>query len=68
METVFQFDKKLTKTVNELALAMSLSKEQVLLRAITLYKLVQNASNECERIMLVRTNGEIVTEREIILP
>ncbi len=68
METVFQFDKKLTKTVNELALAMSLSKEQVLLRAITLYKLVQNASNEGERIMLVRTNGEIVTEREIILP
>lgn len=68
METVFEFDKKLTKTLNELAVATKLDKAQVIRRAIALYKLVENASNEGERLMLVRTNGDVVTAREVILP
>ena len=68
--STFRFDEQLTKTIEELKSATSAtSKAEIVRRAITLLKVVEDAKTRGEKIVL-RTegaSGETIKEREIII-
>lgn len=68
--STFKFDKQLTETIEQLKSATSAtSKAEIVRRAITLLKVVQDAKNNGERIILVKdSDGGSEEKREIILP
>lgn len=69
--TTFKFDEQLSKTLEELKNASSASsKSEVVRRAITLLKVVQDATANGEKLVLRREDnaGQTVKEREIIIP
>jgi hypothetical protein len=69
--STFRFDEQLTNTIEELKAATSASsKAEIVRRAITLLKIVQDAQEQGEKLVLRREgkNGEIIKEREIIIP
>lgn len=69
--STFKFDEQLTATIEELKSATSAtSKAEIVRRAITLLKVVQDAKDRGEKIVL-RTEdekGNAIKEREIIMP
>jgi Arc/MetJ-type ribon-helix-helix transcriptional regulator len=68
--STFKFDEQLTRTLEELKSASSASsKSEVVRRAITLLKLVQDAAANGEKLVLRRedANGQVIKEREIII-
>lgn len=68
--STFRFDEQLTKTIDELKSASSASsKAEIVRRAITLLKVVQDATNNGEKLVLRREDkdGKILKEREIII-
>jgi hypothetical protein len=67
--STFRFDEQLTNTIEELKNTSSASsKAEIVRRAITLLKVVQDAAQNGETLVL-RKEGETGTkEREIILP
>ena len=68
--STFRFDEQLTNTIEELKDATSASsKAEIIRRAITLLKIVQDAQSNGEKIVLRRedANGETIREREIII-
>lgn len=69
--STFKFDEQLTATIEELKNSTSAtSKAEIVRRAITLLKVVQDAKEKGEKIVL-RTEdaeGNAVREREIIMP
>jgi predicted transcriptional regulator len=69
--STFRFDEQLTKTIDELKNASSASsKAEIVRRAITLLKVVQDATANGEKLVLRREDeeGNAIKEREIILP
>lgn len=68
--STFRFDEQLTNTIEELKNATSASsKAEIIRRAITLLKIVQDAQSNGEKIVLRRegADGETIREREIII-
>lgn len=67
--STFRFDERLTKTLEELKTSSSASsKAEIVRRAITLLKVVQDAQRDGEKIVLLHTNEDgSVKEREIII-
>lgn len=68
--STFKFDEQLTKTLEELKDASrASSKSEVVRRAITLLKVVQDATERGEKIVLRSEdeNGKMIKEREIII-
>lgn len=64
--STFKFDPKLTETIEELKRATSAtSKAEIVRRAITLLKVVQEAKDRGEDLVLVRNDN---TQTRIILP
>lgn len=69
--STFKFDEQLTNTIEELKNSTTAtSKAEVVRRAIALLKVVQDAKNSGERLVLRREGapGDTVREREIVLP
>jgi hypothetical protein len=69
--STFRFDEQLTKTLEELKNATSASsKAEIVRRAITLLKVVQDATARGEKLVLKSedANGHTIKEREIIIP
>lgn len=68
--STFRFDEQLTKTIDELKSASSASsKAEIVRRAITLLKIVQDATTNGEKLVLRResSDGQTLKEREIII-
>lgn len=68
--STFKFDEQLTRTLDELKSASSAtSKSEVVRRAITLLKVVQDATANGEKLVLRKEDatGQTVKEREIII-
>ena len=68
--STFRFDEQLTNTIEELKNSSSASsKAEIVRRAITLLKVVQDATQNGEKLVLRKENdeGETVKEREIII-
>ncbi|MDP1997157.1 MAG: hypothetical protein Q8J90_08145 [Gallionella sp.] len=68
--STFKFDEQLTKTLDDLKSASSASsKAEIVRRAITLLKVVQDATANGEKLVLRREDkdGKMVKEREIII-
>lgn len=68
--STFKFDEQLTKTLDDLKNASSASsKAEIVRRAITLLKVVQDAAANGEKLVLRREDkdGNMVKEREIII-
>ncbi len=68
--STFRFDEQLTKTIDDLKNASSASsKAEIVRRAITLLKVVQDATDKGEKLVLIREDkdGNTVKEREIII-
>lgn len=68
--STFRFDEQLTRTIDELKNASSASsKAEIVRRAITLLKVVQDATANGEKLVLRRedTAGQTIKEREIII-
>jgi hypothetical protein len=68
--STFKFDEQLTETIEALKNATSASsKAEIVRRAIALLKVVQDAKDHGEKIVLRQedTDGRVVKEREIIL-
>jgi hypothetical protein len=69
--SVFRFDAAITATIENLKNSTSAtSKSDVIRRAIALMKVVQEANDNGEKIILQKkdTKGKVVMERQIILP
>jgi hypothetical protein len=69
--STFRFDEQLTKTIDELKSNSSASsKAEIVRRAITLLKIVQDATSNGEKLVLRREDeeGKMLKEREIIIP
>jgi hypothetical protein len=68
--STFRFDEQLTKTLEELKNSTSASsKAEIVRRAITLLKVVQDATANGEKLVLRREDANGTTkEREIIIP
>lgn len=69
--STFRFDEQLTNTIEELKNSSSASsKAEIVRRAITLLKVVQDATQNGETLVLRKdnTDGSGSKEREIILP
>ncbi len=65
--STFKFDQRLTETIEELKNSTdATSKSEIVRRAIALLKVVQDAKDKGERIVLVTQDGS--KEREIVLP
>lgn len=65
--STFKFDQRLTDTIEQLKESQhATSKSEIVRRAIALLKLVQDAKDNGERLVLVTEDGE--KEREIVLP
>ncbi len=68
--STFRFDEQLTKTLDELKNASTASsKAEIVRRAITLLKIVQDATSKGEKLVLRQEDdkGNTVKEREIII-
>ena len=68
--STFRFDEQLTKTLDELKNATSASsKAEIVRRAITLLKVVQDATAKGEKLVLKveDADGKTLKEREIII-
>jgi len=68
--STFRFDEQLTKTIDDLKNASTASsKAEVVRRAITLLKVVQEATDKGEKLVLVKEDeqGKKIKEREIII-
>jgi len=68
--STFRFDEQLTKTIDELKSASSASsKAEIVRRAITLLKIVQDATGNGEKLVLRQEDpqGKMIKEREIII-
>lgn len=68
--STFRFDEQLTNTIEELKNSSSASsKAEIVRRAITLLKVVQDATQNGEKLVLRKENesGETLKEREIII-
>lgn len=68
--TTFKFDEQLTKTLDDLKTSSSASsKAEVVRRAITLLKVVQDAAEKGEKLVLRKedADGKTLKEREIII-
>lgn len=68
--STFRFDEQLTKTLDELkGTSSASSKAEIVRRAITLLKVVQDASNNGEKLVLRKESedGTVLKEREIII-
>lgn len=67
--STFRFDEQLTKTIDQLKTASSASsKAEVVRRAITLLKVVQEAAENGEKIVLQHKDKDgKIEEREIII-
>lgn len=67
--STFRFDEQLTKTLDELKNASSASsKAEIVRRAITLLKIVQDATADGGRLVLQKEDKEgNIKEREIII-
>lgn len=67
--TTFKFDPKLVQTIEDLKTSSSAtSKAEIVRRAIALLKVVQEASERGEEVMLVKTDGQSTVQTKIILP
>ncbi len=67
--TTFKFDAKLTAALEELKSSTGVgSKAEVVRRAIALLKVVQNAKDKGEKVVLQGEEDGKKTEREIVLP
>lgn len=69
--TTFVFDEKLTATLDELKITTGArSKAELVRRAIALLKVVQEAKDKGQRVVLLDDSGSggVRTEREIVLP
>jgi Arc/MetJ-type ribon-helix-helix transcriptional regulator len=69
--STFRFDEQLTQTIDDLKNSSTASsKAEVVRRAITLLKLVQDAHSNGEKLVLRKEDNEGVAlkEREIIIP
>jgi predicted DNA-binding transcriptional regulator YafY len=68
--STFRFDEQLTKTLEELKNSTSASsKAEIVRRAITLLKVVQDATANGEKLVLRSEDANGTTkEREIIIP
>jgi|GEM_PF-1288248 len=67
--STFRFDEQLTNTIEELKNTSSASsKAEIVRRAITLLKVVQEATQNGETLVLRKEVGDVTKEREIILP
>jgi hypothetical protein len=67
--TTFKFDPKLVQTIEDLKNSSSAtSKAEIVRRAIALLKVVQEASERGEEVMLVKTEGEKTVQTKIVLP
>ncbi|CAD0325481.1 ribbon-helix-helix protein, CopG family [Xanthomonas campestris pv. raphani] len=65
--STFKFDQRLTDTIEQLKDSQhAASKSEIVRRAIALLKLVQDAKENGERLVLVTDDGK--KEREIVLP
>ena len=67
--STFKFDEKLTETIEELKKqTSSTSKSEVVRRAITLLKAIQDASDNGEQVILRRKSEDgSIKEREILI-
>lgn len=67
--TTFKFDPKLAQTIEELKNSSSAtSKAEIVRRAIALLKVVQEASERGEEVVLVKNDGANTTQTKIIMP
>jgi len=67
--STFKFDEQLTNTTEELKNSSSAtSKSEIVRRAITLLKVVQDANKNGESLILRKMDETGTKEREIILP
>jgi hypothetical protein len=67
--STFKFDQQLTDTIEELKRTThATTKSEIVRRAIALLKVVQDAKDKGERIVLIADKGGEVREREIVLP
>lgn len=67
--STFRFDDRLTKIIEELKSETSAtSKAEIVRRAISLLKVVQDGKNRGEKLVLISESDEGRKEREIILP
>lgn len=67
--TTFKFDPKLVQTIEELKNSSSAtSKAEIVRRAIALLKVVQEASERGEDLMLVKEDGDNKVRTRIVLP
>lgn len=68
--STFRFDEQLTQTIDELKNSSSASsKAEIVRRAITLLKIVQDANAKGEKLVLRKEDehGTAIKEREIII-
>lgn len=66
--STFRFDEQLTKTIEDLKSSSSASsKAEVVRRAIALLKVVQDATQNGEKLILQREDNGETKEREIII-
>lgn len=67
--TTFKFDPKLVQTIEDLKNSSSAtSKAEIVRRAIALLKVVQEASERGEELLLVKTEGDTKVQTKIVLP
>lgn len=67
--TTFKFDEKLTQTLDELKTATGASsKAEIVRRAIALLKVVQEATQDGNEVVIRSTNEKERRERVIIMP
>ncbi|WP_353179918.1 ribbon-helix-helix protein, CopG family [Delftia acidovorans] len=67
--TTFKFDEKLTQTLDELKTATGASsKAEIVRRAIALLKVVQEATQDGNEVVIRSTDGKDQRERVIIMP
>jgi len=67
--TTFKFDPKLVQTIEDLKNSSSAtSKAEIVRRAIALLKVVQEASERGEEVVLVKTDGQNTVQTKIVLP
>lgn len=69
--TTFKFDAAITETLEQIKdMTSASSKAEVVRRAIALLKIVEDASNKGEKIVLRQenANGTVIREREIVMP
>jgi hypothetical protein len=67
--TTFKFDPKLVQTIEDLKNSSSAtSKAEIVRRAIALLKVVQEASERGEEVVLMKQDGTNTIQTRIVLP